>query len=82
MMRHLFFLTPLLAPAILPTFRDVTGESPGDFRARQRAATHDLEPVPPCFVSAAHRPDLITAVSEKRRLEEDAKATPRKLEVP
>ena len=64
------------------TFRDVTGESPGDFRARQRAATHDLEPVPPCFVSAAHRPDLITAVSEKRRLEEDAKATPRKLEVP
>src|SRR5580765_7307724 len=28
------------------TFRDVTGESPGDLRARQKATPHDLESVP------------------------------------
>jgi transcriptional regulator GlxA family with amidase domain len=49
------------------TFRDVTGESPGEFRARARAAPHQLERVPACFLSAAHRPDLTIAVSEKRR---------------
>jgi AraC-like DNA-binding protein len=49
------------------TFRDITGESPGDLRARQKAATHELEQVPHCFVSAAQRPDLTIAVSEKRR---------------
>ena len=49
------------------TFRDITGESPGDLRARQKATTHELERVPHCFVSAAHRPDLTIAVSEKRR---------------
>jgi transcriptional regulator GlxA family with amidase domain len=49
------------------TFRDVTGENPGASRARARAATHQLGRVPACFVSAAHRPDLTIAVSEKRR---------------
>jgi transcriptional regulator GlxA family with amidase domain len=49
------------------TFRDVTGESPGELRAREKAAPHELERVPACFVSAAHRPDLTIAVSEKRR---------------
>ncbi|HJW12809.1 MAG TPA: AraC family transcriptional regulator [Albitalea sp.] len=49
------------------TFRDVTGENPGAVRLRARAATHDLCRVPACIVSAAHRPDLTTAVSEKRR---------------
>jgi transcriptional regulator GlxA family with amidase domain len=49
------------------TFRDVTGASPGTVRARERAAAHQLGPVPGCILSAAHRPDLITAVSEKRR---------------
>ena len=49
------------------TFRDVTGESPGGFRARQKAARHTLGRVPACFVSAAHRPNLKIAVSEKRR---------------
>jgi AraC-like DNA-binding protein len=53
------------------TFRDVTGESPGAMRARERAAAHELGRVPACFVSAAHRPDLTIAVSEKRRLEMD-----------
>jgi transcriptional regulator GlxA family with amidase domain len=49
------------------TFRDVTGESPGELRAREQAAAHELERVPACFLSAAHRPDLTIAVSEKRR---------------
>jgi transcriptional regulator GlxA family with amidase domain len=49
------------------TFRDVTGESPGELRARERAAARDLERVPACFLSAAHRPNLTIAVSEKRR---------------
>jgi AraC-like DNA-binding protein len=50
------------------TFRDVTGESPSELRSRMQAASHELEQVPNCFVSAAHRPDLRMAVSEKRRL--------------
>ncbi|HTK49641.1 MAG TPA: AraC family transcriptional regulator [Gemmatimonadaceae bacterium] len=49
------------------TFRDVTGRSPGAVRARERAAAHQLGRVPACIVSAAHRPDLTSAVSEKRR---------------
>ena len=57
------------------TFRDVTGESPGEFRAREQAAAHELEWVPACFVSAARRPDLTIAVSEKRRQEADGKVT-------
>lgn len=55
------------------TYRDVTGESPCASpcasRARARPATHALDSVPPCFVAAAHRPDLTIAVSEKRREE-------------
>ena len=51
------------------TFRDITGESPGTIRTRERAAAYDVEGVPACFLRAAHRPDLIIAVSEKRRLE-------------
>ncbi|WP_345785211.1 helix-turn-helix transcriptional regulator [Roseisolibacter sp. H3M3-2] len=51
------------------TFRDVTGESPGELRARAQAAPHQRGPVPPCFLSAAHRPHLTMAVSEKRRRE-------------
>jgi transcriptional regulator GlxA family with amidase domain len=49
------------------TFRDVTGESPGELRAREKAAPHELERVPACFLNAAQRPDLTIAVSEKRR---------------
>ena len=41
------------------TFRDVTGESPGELRAREKAQLRaELEPVPVCFLSAAYRPDL------------------------
>jgi transcriptional regulator GlxA family with amidase domain len=53
------------------TFRDVTGESPGELRAREKAAPHELDRVPACFLRAAHRPDLTIAVSEKRRQEAD-----------
>src|SRR5438105_4543699 len=53
------------------TFRDITGESPGEVRAREQAAPDNLEAVPACFLRAAHRPDLTIAVSEKRRLEAD-----------
>lgn len=51
------------------TFRDIIGESPGELRARERAAPHQRDRVPGCFLSAAHRPGLTIAVSEKRRQE-------------
>jgi transcriptional regulator GlxA family with amidase domain len=54
------------------TFRNVTGESPGDLRAKGRAAAAaagSLGSVPECLLRAAHRPDLTIAVSEKRRRE-------------
>lgn len=63
------------------TFRDVTGESPGEFRARVKAVAHELERVPACFLSAAHRPDLTTAVSEKRRRNSGAKDGSKDMEV-
>jgi transcriptional regulator GlxA family with amidase domain len=55
------------------TFRDITGDTPGAIRAQARAVAHQLARVPACIVSAAHRPDLTTAVSEKRR--QDAAGT-------
>jgi transcriptional regulator GlxA family with amidase domain len=50
-------------------FRDITGESPSALRERERTVPHALDKVPHCFVSAAHRPNLKIAVSEKRRRE-------------
>jgi len=65
------------------TFRDVTGESPGDLRVREKATPHQLARVPGCYLSAAHRPDLNIAVSEKRRQEAGGiKRTSKKTEVP
>lgn len=55
------------------TFRDVTGESPGDYRTRTKAANDGLQRVPPCYASASLRPDLKIAVSEKRRREVENK---------
>ena len=49
------------------TFRDITGESPSANRARGRVVARELGRVPACVLSAAHRPDLNIAVSEKRR---------------
>ena len=63
------------------TFRDVTGETPGELRAREKAAPREPEPVPGCILSAAHRPDLTIAVSEKRRQEADG-TNPEEEEVP
>ncbi|HEX8055215.1 MAG TPA: helix-turn-helix transcriptional regulator [Novosphingobium sp.] len=65
------------------TFRDVTGESPGEFRLREQAIEHRLGQVPACYLSAAHRPDLTLAVSEKRRQEaEDRGGGTQEMEVP
>ena len=48
-------------------FRDVTGENPGALRARERACARAQGHMPECIVRAAARPDLKSAVSEKRR---------------
>lgn len=48
-------------------FRDINGENPGSIRERARTTAHGIGSVPDCILSAAHRPDLKTAVSEKRR---------------
>ena len=48
-------------------FRDITGQSPTELRAREQAGAHALDQVPHCFISAAYRPNLKSAVSEKRR---------------
>lgn len=50
-------------------FKDITGESPTELRAREQGSAHALDQVPHCFISAAYRPNLKTAVSEKRRQE-------------
>ncbi|MCF5090793.1 AraC family transcriptional regulator [Stenotrophomonas maltophilia] len=48
-------------------FRDITGDSPGAIRDRQRASAPAQGPVPECHARAAQRPDLKIAVLEKRR---------------
>ncbi len=48
-------------------FRDITGEKPSAIRVRTRVAARKLGSVPACVLSAAQRPDLRTAVLEKRR---------------
>lgn len=51
------------------TFRDIAGDSPSAVRARAQATADERHlDVPMCFASAAQRPDLTIAVSEKRRL--------------
>lgn len=49
------------------TFRDITGSSPSAVRQGAKATPHQLGRMPACIVSASLRPDLTTAVSEKRR---------------
>jgi transcriptional regulator GlxA family with amidase domain len=48
-------------------FHDIVGENPGSLRARKRLAPRELAHVPECMARAVDRPDLKTAVSEKRR---------------
>ena len=62
-------------------FRDVTGESPGELRARVQAERGALAPIPECIVSASSRPDLRTAVLEKRRRAADGTNEPSTQEV-
>jgi transcriptional regulator GlxA family with amidase domain len=63
-------------------FRDITGKSPSELRAREQAAPHALDQVPHCYVSAAHRPNLKIAVSEKRQQDAGDKGGPEETEVP
>jgi transcriptional regulator GlxA family with amidase domain len=63
-------------------FRDVMGESPSELRARERTVPHELRETPPCYVSAAQRPDLMIAVSEKRRQDPALKTGTIETEVP
>jgi transcriptional regulator GlxA family with amidase domain len=63
------------------TFRDITDRSPGAVRTRRSTAADDLGRVPACFVTAAHRPDLTSAVSEKRRQATGAINAPQETEV-
>lgn len=49
-------------------FRDITGKSPTDVRLCERDS-RVMGSVPACILRAAQRPDLKTAVSEKRRQE-------------
>lgn len=48
-------------------FRDITGETPGAARVRSRSEAHELGRVPACVLRGGQRPDLKTAVLEKRR---------------
>lgn len=48
-------------------FRDITCESPGELRARVRAAAQTGKHIPECVVRNAQRPNLNIAVLEKRR---------------
>jgi transcriptional regulator GlxA family with amidase domain len=65
------------------TFRDIAGCAPSSIRARARLAqSGELAAVPACIVRAAQRPDLKTAVSEKRRLAGDDTKEPGQQEIP
>ncbi|WP_321938108.1 MULTISPECIES: AraC family transcriptional regulator [unclassified Paraburkholderia] len=58
------------------TFRDVTGLSPSAMRVQVRANLPEIDRVPACVLKAAQRPDLTTAVLEKRRRAGKAKVRP------
>ena len=57
-------------------FRDITGDSPGNVRDRERAGHAAAESVPECHARAAQRPDLNIAVLEKRRRQAVANVDP------
>ncbi|WP_277749328.1 helix-turn-helix domain-containing protein [Solirhodobacter olei] len=48
-------------------FHEITGQTPSDLRESEQAKPHALGEVPHCFIHASNRPNLKTAVSEKRR---------------
>jgi transcriptional regulator GlxA family with amidase domain len=57
-------------------FRDVIGKSPGELRRDMRNADSQHDRVPACVIKSALRPDLKTAVLEKRRRIADGKVPP------
>ena len=57
-------------------FRDITGESPGQLRTREKALPPPMATMPECVMRSISRPDLKTAVSEKRRLLADGRLEP------
>jgi transcriptional regulator GlxA family with amidase domain len=65
------------------TFRDVMGLSPSALRrhAQAEATVSELDRVPACVLKASQRPDLTTAVLEKRRRAADATVRPSREEV-
>lgn len=63
-------------------FRDITGESPREYRQRARASATLAGAIPECVLRAAERPDLKTAVLEKRRQAVAATVAPPTKEVP
>ena len=48
-------------------FRDITGMSPSAVRREAQASATPLDRVPACVLKVAQRPDLTTAILEKRR---------------
>jgi AraC-like DNA-binding protein len=54
-------------------FRDITGASPGELRAREQSLPQACEQIPECVARSAQRPDLNIAVLEKRRLKATGK---------
>ena len=48
-------------------FRDITGASPGELRTREQPRADARALMPECVMRASLRPDLNTAVSEKRK---------------
>jgi transcriptional regulator GlxA family with amidase domain len=63
-------------------FRDITGASPGEVRAQDSGAPLEPRNVPECYLRALNRPQLKTAVSEKRRQDADGTKEPNETEVP
>jgi AraC-like DNA-binding protein len=63
-------------------FRDITGASPGEIRARDSDGPLEPKNVPECYLRALNRPDLKTAVSEKRRQEADGTKAPSESKAP
>lgn len=54
-------------------FRDITGASPGELRAREQSLPQAGEQIPECVTRSAQRPDLNIAVLEKRRMKANGK---------
>lgn len=54
-------------------FRDITGASPGELRARERSVPHMVAQIPECVMRATERPNLNIAVLEKRRMKATGK---------